>query len=601
MRCGDIGFEMTKVLQDKTPRDILRIVYRRKRLFLLGTALFAIVAMLVARYIPVRYTGTAIFERRTDIAAGHVLEKEGESFETIKLTLQHELAGRHAVEQVAEELGLLRGLPRDSQGNLTIAGEMAKQDIVRKLMDNVKIKWKVRSRNLDLISVSATHSDPRLAQEIPNALVRNYINKVSEQIVQRLMNSREFLLEQVSKSESRLKEALQKKIAFETKHAGMLPESPGALYERIQRIDDNISVLEKQEKSSRMKVARLKSQLSAMGAGATTQPIFTNSTSQPTTQETISPQTTTLPVEYVQEPNPERKRLEDQLRQFEEQLSMAITINHMTDNHPTVKTLKSKIAELKERIKKMPEWVVARKTFRLTNTPLSRQLAVQMIMADISAAISELEAIEREKERLLKRRKSLEQLMVNFAPVRQEYDQILEKIDKDRRELEYWQKRLSEVQIALAAEAAKRRTHLNAVQLAQKQIRPSFPSLWMVLGFAVIGGLAFGGGLVFAANALDRTISTTDEAIEQFNVPVHGVISEIITHRQRIMNRIKKWVVGPIITLLILMCLAAAAMNIILWLRYPQYYASWKASPIGFIYHRVTETILPALSNSLKR
>ena len=50
-------------------RNLVRQIFRRKTLFLLGAALAAIVGLLGAHYAPLKDTGRTVFERRTDAAA----------------------------------------------------------------------------------------------------------------------------------------------------------------------------------------------------------------------------------------------------------------------------------------------------------------------------------------------------------------------------------------------------------------------------------------------------------------------------------------------------------------------------------------------------
>ncbi len=610
---------MAETSNKKTPRDALRLVSRRWRLFLLGASLCAIAVMLVAHRVSRKYTGTTKFEHRRDVAAEGILERGSESFESIRLSIQNDLASRGAVAEVAEELGLLRKLPRDSEHRLTRSGEMAKQQIAKGLMKDIKVVFRTRSPNMDRVSVSVTHNDRKLAEQIPNVLVKNYKNYLLQVTKRSLTNSSKFLETGVNRCELRLAEITNEKIRFETKHAGMMPETPGALYDRLQGIDDNLDTLEKQQKADGLKIVRLKAQLAALGnptipviapttqpadrsaSQPTTQPADRSasqpttqpadrSASQPTTQPADRPsgQPTTQPagqpVEWVQELNPEKKRLEDQLWGFKEQLANAIALSHMTNKHPTVITLRAKIAELKKRIEKEPEWIMVRKTTRKPDNSIARRLAAQMILADIAAALSELEAAAKEKERLLKRRETIQVLMSNFAPVRQEYVQIIEKVKKQIGERDRWRKRLTEVQMALDAEMKGRRTHLNVLQTAEEQILPSSPKLLMVLGLAIISGLGIGGLLVWGANHWDQSVTTTDDARKYFNIPVFGATREITSSWQRTKRRAKRWILTPIVMIIVLVGLAASGLSITLWLEYPEKtYEEWKAAPISYV------------------
>lgn len=557
------------------------MVFRRRRLFLLGASLFAIVAMMGSHYLPVKYTGTTIFEHRKDVAAERTLERGSESFDAIRLSIQNDLASRDAIAEVAEEVGLLKGLPRDSEGRLTRNGQMAEQRIVGNIIKNVKVTLMIRSTNMDRFSVSITHRDPKLAKKIPNTLVRNYKNRLLKRIKERLASSSKFLVERVSQCESRLTEITNERIRFETRHAGMMPESPGALYDNLQKTNSSLDALAKQQTAERLKIVRLRTQMAALGKPAA-EPA---PASQPTTQLASQPSSSpaSQPVEWVQELNTEKKRLEDQLQQFEEQLNSALTIGHMTEKHPTVKTLRAKIAELKKRAAAEPEWITVRKTVIAADHSISRQFTAQMILADVAAAVSELEAGAKEIKRLQKQRETLQVLMANFAPVRQEYEQIIEKVKKQMAERDRWRKQLGDVQMALDAEDEGKRTHLDVLQTANEQILPSSPKLLMVLGFAIIGGLAFGGGLVLAASHWDRSIGTTEDAIKYFDVPVFGITSEIVSGRQRAVRRLVRWVIGPIVTVVVLAGLTFSTLSVTLWLKDPQKHEEWKASPITFV------------------
>ena len=167
--------------------------------------------------------------------------------------------------------------------------------------------------------------------------------------------------------------------------------------------------------------------------------------------------------------------------------------------------------------------------------------------------------------------------------------EITKKITEQQAELVNWQGRLSGIRMSLAAEVAKKRTHLEAVQAAQEQFVPSFPPLPLVLGFSIGGALAFGIGLVFLANMFDRTISTTDGASEEFGLPVHGVIGEILLAKERRRRKLVSWVAVPAVLALALVCVAGAGMSILLRLQFPEQYAKWHAAPATFLYQSAVQ------------
>ena len=543
---------MAETSGKKTPRDLLRVVFRRWRPFVLGASLFAIAAMLGGQLVPLKYTGETKFERRGDPASEENARARSESFETLKLTLQHELIGFDAVAKAAEDERLMTGLPHGPDGQLTHQGIIARQELVNRLIRTLKVTWDVRSEQVDLVTVGFTHDDPLLAERMPNTLVRNYINRIGQQTVDRLTVSRDFLEKQVKECTTRVDDITKKRLEFEAKHAGALPDNPGALQQRIEVLTKDIDTVRVQNTMARDKVARFK----ALGL-ATTGP-------------------SSQPVQVIRGPNPELKALQGQLQKFQEDLDSALALNRMTENHPTIKMLRKKVEQLKEKIKETPEEAVIHSVYGVSQQ--SGDMAMQM-----AAAESEVEVTDRELQRLQAQLSEHQRVMANFAPIRQEYIQMLEKQREVEAERTRWQQRQSGVQMDLAAEIANRRTHLSAVQVAQKQSKPSSPSLLMVLALALGGGLAFGSGLVFLTQMLDRSISTTEEAARHFGLPIHGVTEEIVPPRLRARRRMRRWILGPVISFVVLAALVVSAVNIAIWLEYHDLYAEWRRSPVGFL------------------
>jgi uncharacterized protein involved in exopolysaccharide biosynthesis len=669
---------MAEEKQSRNPRDVLRVIFRRRPLLLLAAAAFAFASLVGAHSLPLKYTGVTKFERRSDAAARGV---GSDSFETVKLNLQHELAGRNAVEAVIEELGLTRGrdFPRNSEGVLTREGELSKQQLVLSMQKAITVMWEVKSLDLDFVSVNFTHSDTQLAQNVPDALVKGYIDRTVKEMAERLVASRDFLLKRVTDCQNQLTEIESKRIAFETEHAKMMPESPGAIQLQIDRVQGRITELTQRRQAddvkleaAKKKIQHLRDQLpdlaQALASSASTQP-----TTQPTTQPSsrpagmpvaatasqpagamvaaaepnqppqaagpgtqpaamaaataqsqpaamiaaaattdpnspatqpagkLSPSPADMVREVVKGPNPEKRRLETELRQLEEELSSARLAGGMKDSHPRIQAVQAKIERLRKLVAEAPDEVVLHTVYGAPGTGVGpgKRAYDPLTLVAFTDAISNYELLQREVDnaaqelaKLEKERGALMALMANLAPTRQRYLEITEKVREQGTELKMWQGRLNDVQTALAAEVAKRRTHLNTVQAAQQQILPSSPNLLFVLGFCIGGALAFGAGLVFLVNLLDRSIPTTEIAMEHFEFTIHGVIGEIMSSKQRFRRKLKRWIAWPAISAVAGACVLVALMSIVLRLQFPNAYSEWKLAPLAFMYSR---GIQPAL------
>jgi uncharacterized protein involved in exopolysaccharide biosynthesis len=534
--------------------DLLRLVFRRRVLFLVGALLFAIAVLVASHFMPLKYSGKTIFEFGLEAAAEEISRTSKESFGTIKERLVHDLCGYQAMESAIKELHLTEGLPHDSGGRLTDEGRAALQEMVRASMAATNVVWEARSKQEDLVSVSFTHPDPKLAENVPNILVRNYINRTYERIRSGLKRQHDFLRIKVEDTDKQLAEATREKIDFETRHAGMLPDNPAAFQEKIERCRAELKAARGSYEKARLKLARL----DALRVQSTT----------------------TAPAEHasmvVKQPNPEYGRLKVQLHDLVDELDTSLVLKHMTEEHPTVRALRVKIAQTKRRLAEAPNEVIKERVFA-SGTEL-----IELSMA-AAGAQSELEAAQNEIGRLENLSREYDKAWANFAPVRQGYLALLKKVNDSAAEAHHWRTRLESIQIALTAAVDNRLTRLKAVQPAQQQFLPSSPSLPAVLGLAVGGGLAFGAGLVFLAKTLDRTIRTPVEASEYFDLPVHGVISEIVTPAQRAGRLLKRWFLRPVICLILLVSVWLGGISAIYRLRRPEKYQEFWNSPSGFV------------------
>ncbi|MGB2753688.1 MAG: hypothetical protein WBD75_13130 [Phycisphaerae bacterium] len=596
---------MAEETQKKTPRDLLRAVFRHRLLFMSSAALFAFAILVGACWWPLKYTAIAKLARRSDPASEDLVRGRSESFDALKMTLQHELVGTNAVEAAAEELEkkrLLPALPRGQDGKLTTEGRMLRQEVVRNLSADLKVIFEVRSKEVDLVSVSFTDPDPRLAQELPNTLITNYIDRISEQIVTNLTSSRDFLQTKVDEANTRLAELTRKRIDFETKYAGMLPDNPGALQQEIQRIATDTDTVRRQQALAKQKLDQIRVIL-----GRSAAPEDDGSAAAPEGVGSATESALSAEREY-KDATQDLARLQDQQQQYQRSLDESRTLLHMTEKHPRVVALRKQIDALDKRI---TEFKVLRlpdleKRLRESRARLraaygdsildpSRQRNQEMLQANLTiqetTAQSEYQMATNELERLQARQVALQNIMNNYGPVRQEYLGMIKEVTDQQAEVDRWQKRRTEVQMALAAEAAKHRTHLTQVELAQEQFKPSSPKLLYVLALAIVGGLAFGGGLVFLTNTVDRSITTTEEATAHFGLPVLGSIGEIMTAPQRARRKMIRWGLGPVAAVVVALAIGAAALNIALWLNSREQYSQWRASPVRFVVSKIGDSL----------
>jgi uncharacterized protein involved in exopolysaccharide biosynthesis len=437
--------------------------------------------------------------------------------------------------------------------------------MVERFTADLDVAWEARSKQEDLVSVSFTHRDSELAADLPNTLIKNYINRTYDRIRSGLKQQHDFLQIKVEDAERRLEKALRGKIDFETGNAGMIPDDPGAFQEKIERANAELKAAKYRHEIARLQVARL----NALRGQATS----------------ADPEAKAARI--VKTPNPEVARLETVLMDLQDQIDTALSLQHMTEEHPTVKALRVKAKQTEKRLAETPKEIVKERVFATGAELLELSMAA-------AAAESEVDAAENEIGRLDNLLAEYDRAWANFAPIRQGYLTLVKKVEDCRGESQHWKNRFQNVQIALAAAVDNRLTRLKALRPAKHQVLPSSPSLPAVLTLAILGGLAFAAALVCLSKVLDRTIHTPREANELFDLPVHGVIGEIVTRRQRRGRTLRKYLLAPATCVVLLAGLALATGSAVLRLRYPQMYAEFWGSPYRFIQGQVGHVVWKA-------
>jgi hypothetical protein len=337
-----------------------------------------------------------------------------------------------------------------------------------------------------------------------------------------------------------------------------MPESPGMLRERIENLSAEISALRESLRIDRMELAQLE-ELSQQRAVESNEPIS-----------------------VVRMPNPKLDELKNQLANLQQMRQRERQIKKET--HDDIKEIDRQIVWIEGQIKQTPPTVIKESVYGRTDNSIDLRMARARLTASIKGAVNQL---ERNEKRLARS----EKVMENFVPIRQEYEQLLRTLGDHQKKFSDYRDQYMSLQVTLSAELAKRRTRHEIIQYAQKQYTPSSPTLAMVLGMAVIGGLGCGAGLAFLVNAVDHSVNLTQDAAKRFDIPVVGVIGMIESGPQRMIKRLRTWILGPVVAVVLIGIIGVAGLSITLKLHYPEQHRQWKSDPMHFIVTHTAEPI----------
>jgi len=542
----------------KTPREVLLMLFRRKTLFLLAAAFFAIIVLWGSHWMPLKYTASATFERSSGAGEN---EKDNMGFFVLKPLLYVRLAGPMVLAEAlkTDEVGLTKNFPRNPDGTLTAEGQAKLEQLIRDITPNLKVNMSTNSDLIDVVIIEFTHSDPNVAEQLPTTLFNMYKESTINELQERLDVAINSMRKELAVEATKLKDANTKKTRFEIENKDFMLDKPTGLQDQTELINRELDRIERYLKDEQDSLALYQS--------------LQNGTDDTTASgDEVA--------EYSMIPNPKLDQLQDELKRAKDGLDNA-KIAGMLPNHPTYQRVERTIVELEKRIAEEPKMIRDREVFR----PRGRQVAgttnpLEIRLLDVRRRI---ESLTREQADLIERKTRINKLIDNSLKVRQDYLTLCGDVTKARESVEQLEKQLFAVEASFRAEVAKRRTTIRMVQPPQKQHLPSSPKLPIVILMALAGGLGFGGVLVFLANSVDRTIGTTDEAMRHFNLTLHGAVGEIDTPKDRSWRFFRRWVITPIVIGIVLIVIGVSCMDVMLRLKYPQKYARWQKAPVTFV------------------
>ncbi|GAG14059.1 unnamed protein product, partial [marine sediment metagenome] len=253
------------------------------------------------------------------------------------------------------------------------------------------------------------------------------------------------------------------------------------------------------------------------------------------------------------------------LREARAELDEALELRSMTETHPAVQKLRKKIDVLEKQIEQTPDETVVQRVYGPEEPDHSVALQIAAAQAEVDEATLQIQRLESDLAEARRAR-------IGFGPAREQYLALLKQIETREQELKQATDQLACAEADLQAAQTRQATAGAAFRPAEPPALPSFPRLWYVLGGILAVSLAAGAGAAAVAQWSDRRITTPEDAAKRFGVPVLGTISEIAGRPRRVARCIGRWLLRPVLWLVVLAVVAMAVSNVVLWLGHPEAY-----------------------------
>jgi polysaccharide biosynthesis transport protein len=343
-------------------------------------------------------------------------------------------------------------------------------------------------RGTRLIDLYVVNTDPTLAQRLAEAVGREYIRSSIERRASTTQDTLRYLLEE----EERLKANLQKSEAAVAEYKAKTPDA-------LQLGGGTAST---------------GSQPGA-GAGSNTRGGLVEDKLQELSSKLTAAKT-------------ERLRLEGELNQIKqagEDIDVLLSVPSIanapivTDRRREVAQLQSAVASLSQRYKeKHPKMMAAKAALTEAQEGLKRAVLDQPAVLNNS-----LEQARNAEQSLQSALREQEQAAIALNRAAIGYQELARQAETDRALYESVLRQIKATDLTKGVKA-------NAVSVVERSPAPNIPispNTTKSLALGLLGGLAAGLGIIFGANALDRSLKTVDQVETTLALPVLAAIPEV--------------------------------------------------------------------------
>lgn len=376
--------------------------------------------------------------------------------------------------------------------SLNLKDEEGKPLEIETLVKQLKVKGAVGT---DVLEISYTDDDPKLASQIVNKVIDLYINRNVTDNQAEAISARKFILKQLPEREQAVKqEELTLRKFKEDNKVLVLQEEASNAVTTISQLETEITKAQADLVEVERKLINLRSQSKVQSEQAAT---YADLSQIKGTQDVLT-----------------------QLQQAESQLRIEKT--RFQSGHPAVINLEEKVAALRGLLNERTEQITgSNKSVSEGNIQIG-ELRQQLI--------GELINTENQYNGLSAKIYQLQQAKSNY----QQRAQILPKLEQTQRELE---RRLKAAQTTYETLLTK----LQEVDVAQNQkvgnariissalvpSKPNGPRRIIFIGAGAAAGIVLGIITAFGLDLVDRSLKTVKEARELFKYTLLGVIPNV--------------------------------------------------------------------------
>lgn len=550
--------------QDKTLDDLrntvheyARMLRRRWRLALLAVSIVSSLAFWISQYLPRQYRTSTLFERRDDVVLRNLVHTNSPySFAQLKSSIALDMTGSRALAEAAIAVGLLPAAAISSEEALTNEELRRLDATLNQYALGASVRMVHSSPSLDTMELRCTANDPGVATRFVVALRDGYLKRTRERITQILCSTRDFFANEVDRFQRQVNATDQRLKEQFAEFPGVDPSDPASAGLRLEALErERLRLLQRRAEL----VAQIAARERFLTSGLLTEPAAPQSaaTDAPSAAPPVLPETNSA--------------IEKAIKQVEQQISEAIVVRQMTNEHPAVKTLQRKLDNLYAALKATRRPAPTPETD--TEAPAQPDAAQQLRQQDPVLAGQrlrvelELDALRGQLDIATEHLEDAEARATTFAGL---YERMLQKSDEvkqledqlgqDAATAAIWRQHLAQLERILAAESEDRGTQFSLIEEPKESTHALRPQAAAVFIVCLGCGLAAAALLIALAELLDRTFRSAGQVTRVLGLPVLECITVINTPRIRHRQLVSRLLWTPAMCILLFSLFLTASL-----------------------------------------
>jgi polysaccharide chain length determinant protein (PEP-CTERM system associated) len=482
--------------------DYVGIVRRRIWLLLIPLILGPILALVIAKKLPPKYTSVSeILIEEPKVPTNFVPSVQGKDLVSQLATMEEQIRSRSRLEPIIERYGLYKSdinkVPMEQ-----LIDRMNKAIVIQPVaFSNGMLGTSSAKDQVPGFEIRFTAETPQLAQAVCTEITSMFIDAHSRLQMNRAQGTADFIAVQLQQGKQKLDEEDARLAAFKRQYFGSLPD---------------------QEQATLQYLATLTTQLNALNGD-----MSRDQQDETYTESMLNEQLTAWKAQRsggVSNPD----TLQQQLNAAEENLMALRT--RFTDSYPDVIKAKQEVDALKKRMasEEAPGKANQSKTGdkNLLN-PALEPPQISQLRAQLRAVKDAMKNNMAQQARIRQEINAQEAKLKLTPAVEQQYQGITRDYQTALAFYNSLLQKEDESQMSTSLERRQEGEQFQVLDPADLPQKPSFPNLLGFAGGGLLVGLALGSGLVFLFEMRDKALRDERDIEFFMHVPTLGMIPEI--------------------------------------------------------------------------